>query len=254
MYLNNKYTICYSNIIARAKSRASTRKTAKKLFGYVERHHIIPKSLGGLNSVSNLVYLTAKEHFICHLLLTKMLDGKAKYQMVKAAHLMTVSTTKHTRHKCSSRIYEMLKKEAAIAHSNLTKGKPKHTLASKEILSKKAKGRTSSFKNKTHKQSSKDLVSIAQSKSCISPDGEIFKSVKDAAQACNVSSQAIVGRIVRGTSGWKYFDPNDQADALSRKKQSKPLSICRGTKWWNNGTIQIRSIEKPGNEFVNGRL
>ena len=65
MYLTNKYTVWYYNIIARANQRVNQE-------GYFEKHHIIPRSLGGSNEVSNLVKLTAKEHFICHMLLPKM--------------------------------------------------------------------------------------------------------------------------------------------------------------------------------------
>lgn len=39
--------------------------------GYSETHHILPVSLGGTNDKPNKVVLTAKEHYICHLLLTK---------------------------------------------------------------------------------------------------------------------------------------------------------------------------------------
>jgi len=205
MYLKNKYTICYYNIVNRAKSRASTRKDAKKLFGYTEKHHIIPKALGGTNTVDNLVYLTAREHFICHLLLTKMVDGKAQHQMVKAAHLMTIATTKHTRHSCSSRIFEMLKRDAATAHSKLTKGKPKHTKSSREILSRKSMGRVSGFKNKSHTAESKKLLAISHIKACISPLGEIFNSTIEAANAYNLSPPALRGRITRGVSGWRYL-------------------------------------------------
>lgn len=144
MYLNNKYSRSYFNIINRAKSRATTKKEAKKICGYVEKHHIIPKVLGGLNSDDNIVFLTAREHFICHLLLTKMVEGKSKYQMDKAVNIMTVSTSKHQRQfKLSSRIFEIVKRNAALAHSRLTKGKPKHTDESKKILSIKATGRIS---------------------------------------------------------------------------------------------------------------
>ena len=58
MYLHNKYTITYYNIIAQAQSRT--------LDCYTENHHIIPKSLGGSNDSDNLVALTAREHFLCH--------------------------------------------------------------------------------------------------------------------------------------------------------------------------------------------
>lgn len=40
--------------------------------GYTEKHHIIPRSLGGLDDQSNLVALTAREHFLCHWLLVKI--------------------------------------------------------------------------------------------------------------------------------------------------------------------------------------
>ena len=57
-----------------------------KFNGYVEEHHILPRSLGGSNFHSNLVFLSAKEHFICHLLLTKMYTYRTPeyFKMVKA--------------------------------------------------------------------------------------------------------------------------------------------------------------------------
>jgi 5-methylcytosine-specific restriction endonuclease McrA len=41
----------------------------RKLIGYKEIHHILPKSLGGSNDKSNLVELTAREHYIVHMLI-----------------------------------------------------------------------------------------------------------------------------------------------------------------------------------------
>jgi hypothetical protein len=40
--------------------------------GYVEKHHIIPKCLGGADDPSNLVALTPEEHFVAHVLLVKI--------------------------------------------------------------------------------------------------------------------------------------------------------------------------------------
>jgi hypothetical protein len=102
MFLENKYTKWYNNIVQKAKIRA--------IDGYIENHHIIPKSLGGSDSIENIVALTAKEHFICHLLLTKMVAGPIKYKMHKAALMMA---TRHgpgqVRHNITSRTYNMLK-------------------------------------------------------------------------------------------------------------------------------------------------
>jgi hypothetical protein len=70
----NKYTKWYCNIILKALER-------DKPISYLEKHHILPKSfkLGGERDKENMVNLTLKEHFICHLLLTKMLtDEKSR--------------------------------------------------------------------------------------------------------------------------------------------------------------------------------
>jgi hypothetical protein len=64
---DNKYTKWYDAIIVNAKSR--------HLIGYVEKHHIVPRSLGGSNLESNIVSLTAREHFVCHMLLTRITSG-----------------------------------------------------------------------------------------------------------------------------------------------------------------------------------
>jgi len=48
--------------------------------GYVEQHHIIPRSMGGKDTVS----LSARQHFICHWLLTKMTQGDDRLKMISA--------------------------------------------------------------------------------------------------------------------------------------------------------------------------
>ena len=53
-FIDNKYTHWYYDIIDRAKERALS---ANK---YYEKHHIVPKSLGGSNNADNLVKLAKK--------------------------------------------------------------------------------------------------------------------------------------------------------------------------------------------------
>lgn len=43
---------------------------------YYERHHILPTCMGGGDEPENLVYLTAEDHFMAHLLLAKAYGGK----------------------------------------------------------------------------------------------------------------------------------------------------------------------------------
>lgn len=105
MFIQNKYYIYYYNIIHLAKSRINLTST------YFEKHHIIPKSLGGSNLKENSVMLSAREHFICHLLLVKITSGDNKRKMSFALNMMLAKNKNQCRKvKLTSRIYEMIKK------------------------------------------------------------------------------------------------------------------------------------------------
>jgi len=113
MYLQNKYTKIYNLIIDRARDR--------EISCYAEKHHIIPQSLGGSNDKSNIVKLTAREHFICHLLLTKMVNGPNKSKMYQAAWMMASSTSKtQHRHKVNNRTYEHLRVKMSDVKKSMT--------------------------------------------------------------------------------------------------------------------------------------
>ena len=113
MYLPNKYTRTYNSIVARAKNR--------ELDTYVEKHHIIPQSLGGSNDSENIVKLTAREHFICHLLLTKMVEGTNKSKMYQAAWMMASCVGKHQeRYKINNRLYAKLKLKMSLIKKDAT--------------------------------------------------------------------------------------------------------------------------------------
>jgi hypothetical protein len=97
MFLDNKYTKWYHSIIQNAKLRTTDE--------YTEKHHIIPKSLKGDNSENNLVKLTAREHFICHMLLVRMTENKEKIKMSYA--LWRLCNSK--KYNINSRIYQTLR-------------------------------------------------------------------------------------------------------------------------------------------------
>ncbi len=98
------YTKIYNNIIEHARTR--------ELDGYKEKHHILPSSLGGTNDTTNLVTLSAREHFICHYLLTKMYDKSTVeyYKMLNAFIMMKCSNTIQSRY-FNSHLYETKKVE-----------------------------------------------------------------------------------------------------------------------------------------------
>ena len=86
IFLKNKFTEDYFLLIEKARSRnIFSKEKAKEVLGYCEKHHIIPVSLKGKNTKDNLVFLTPKEHFIAHRLLTKMcISKKDEYKMLCA--------------------------------------------------------------------------------------------------------------------------------------------------------------------------
>ena len=118
--ITNKYSKLYEQITSGAKNRS--------IFGYTERHHIIPQSLGGSNDKDNLVDLTAREHFICHWLLIKMTEGEDRSKMMYALHGMKAENRFQNRYqtKITARVYEKYRIEHSKNHSKTMKGRPAH--------------------------------------------------------------------------------------------------------------------------------
>jgi hypothetical protein len=165
MYLQNKYTKCYYNIIDRAKSRV----LAKEI--YTEKHHIIPRSLGGTNDSKNLVELTAKEHRLVHILLPRMTINAAHTKSMWYALWMMLRTKNKNQYRTISQgsAFEMAKIKVAENSSRLHKGK----IVSKETrekISRSCRGRSSSFKGKTHSIESRKKLSSAHKGKTISSD------------------------------------------------------------------------------------
>ena len=139
---NNKYYKWYDHLIDRARNRT--------IEGYVERHHIVPRSLGGTDEESNLVELTAREHVIAHMLLPRFVENKkpmwhALWCMVNTNGI-----------KVNSRLYEQARIEfrsicTGIKRSPETCAKiravragKKHSSETRDKMSDTRKGRKSS--------------------------------------------------------------------------------------------------------------
>lgn len=74
---------------------------------YGEIHHIKPRSLGGNDFNENLIKLTAREHFICHYLLSEMFEKETDewYKMNHAFMMMKLSSKMQDRY-LNNRLYE----------------------------------------------------------------------------------------------------------------------------------------------------
>lgn len=92
---------------------------------YYERHHILPKSMGGTEDKENLVYLTGREHFIAHALLAKFVtNSKHKAKMYYAFFAMCNQKRAYqNRYTPKSKIYDTAKRLQSIAMSDKHTGK-----------------------------------------------------------------------------------------------------------------------------------
>jgi len=91
-----------------------SRKQSPTESDYYEKHHILPRSLGGDDSKDNLVKLTAKEHFVAHLLLAKIYGGS----MWAALAYMSRSDVKSAKGvRVGARLYAAIKKRDAESRS-----------------------------------------------------------------------------------------------------------------------------------------
>lgn len=105
------YEKVYNQLIERAQKR-------NKVEGYSEKHHIIPKCMGGSNDTSNIVKLTAREHFICHWLLARQYPNNKR--LLNAFSIMSlVNSDVQSRYITSSRIIAEAKEAASVSKKGI---------------------------------------------------------------------------------------------------------------------------------------
>lgn len=138
IYIPNSYTNIYYRIVNRSFQENRKRSDSK----IYEEHHIIPKSCGGSNDISNLILLTPKEHYICHRLLPKMVKSKLHYEkMIYALWCLINGNGRSKRYSPSGKIYQMIKEQQS------------------KTRSERMKGKNNSFYGKTHTEETKKMFS-----------------------------------------------------------------------------------------------
>lgn len=132
----NKYETWYAAITKRGQDRHTD--------SYTESHHIIPRSLGGDDEPTNITKLTAREHFICHWLLTKIhREGEAHWKMLNALRIMRAENAKQTRYsnRITARVYNNLKEEYSKLQSEKMMGE-NNPMYGKPVSEEVRKGRS----------------------------------------------------------------------------------------------------------------
>lgn len=98
------YQRIYDSIISNANSRTVNDD-------YTERHHTIPRCLGGSDDSDNIAILTYKEHFMCHYLLCKIYPDNHKIKSA-LAYMLSGSINRVT----NMRTFDIVKRELRGNH------------------------------------------------------------------------------------------------------------------------------------------
>jgi hypothetical protein len=132
------YKLHYDLLIQKALNIVRKKlKTTNAAYIYYERHHIIPKCMGGDNSKTNLVLLTPEEHYLAHLLLVRIYPNHSG--LTSAAINLT---RKKNGHPVNNKLYSWLRKQHADNVATLHVEKKvgmhnkKHTEETKQKMSK----------------------------------------------------------------------------------------------------------------------
>ena len=173
--LNNKYSKWYFSLVQKRQA-----EPLSKLTQYCEEHHIDPKSLGGSNKKENLVLFSAREHFIAHLLLTKMYEGDAKRKMHYAFYSMRRGKRNMNRYSPNSHVYAILTKnikrevtaETRAKMSASQRSRPQRTTAQLKNLSEGVKASYTSELRALRSSSQKGIPKSAETKRRMSENGK----------------------------------------------------------------------------------
>lgn len=205
-FILNKYSIWYFAIIDKASKENRIKSTNR----YYELHHIIPRSIGGNNSKKNLVLLTAKEHFICHLLLCKMTQGQQKIKMLYAFGMMQYVSSENQK-RYTSKLYEYVKIKVSEAQSISRTGKKrnkefceknrnrmlgntynlgkKRSIDSRKKLSNALKGKNTWSKNRVWPEEIKQKIRESNIKAKSSIKGKTMEEIHGAEKAKKIKQK-----------------------------------------------------------------
>jgi len=209
------YQRIYDKLIFRAICRQDS---PSKLTGYTEKHHVVPKSMGGSNKKVNLVALTPREHYIAHHLLYKIHRNSS---MAHAWFMMcTMKSDNQERYDVKSWQYESARKahsERLIGKKSWNKGK-NHSEEHKLKLKKAWEQRKVSGEDFSHSEETKKKISESNKGKNV---GQVaWNKGKPASEETKYK----LSEINKGRTPWNKGKPmsEESKDKLSSAKKGKP--------------------------------
>ncbi len=166
--------------------------------GFVEKHHIIPKCMGGDDSNQNLVLLPTRAHFIAHYLL-----HKAYPENRRLAHAFAMMGVCNGHQHRKSKLYESSKKARSLA---LT-GVPRPEWVKEKL--RKPKANKENYKKPKSKQHAENISKSLKGKS----------KTKESVQKMLRSRESYLTELRNQTAARKtYYRLQFMNSGLSRKE------------------------------------
>lgn len=323
--MENNYEKQYFDLIEAAKSSNRTKKDGI----YYEKHHILPKSLGGTDNEENLVLLTAEEHYNAHYLLWMFKPCKqtayAFYMMntmisttqdrIKNAELFKIAReafnfynrqprkkqsreqvehrrklntgkkrTDETKQKMSDsmkKFYENETENDKKLRIKKVSEKTKKAMWRKDIREKYLNAINSDEVKQKHKKSINEYWSNTENHKKLSEackgrklSEETKKKISETQKGKKLSDEEKQKRYEKFLQSEGYKKRHErslkkkeeqqklillnkslkQEKSLLKQKQKDELLSNSVYKWWNNGLINTRCLNCPGEGWVRGKL
>jgi 5-methylcytosine-specific restriction endonuclease McrA len=169
----------------------------KPIVGYHERHHVIPRSHGGSDDSSNLVYLTARQHYLAHWLLARIHKDRP---MTHALHLMSNSKRYNAKAFEEAKIAksELMKKSNPMFDRNIAKAQGSKLIKEKRVERPKGEDQSKS----RSKQLKGNEYNATKSYIVIDPEGDPYE-ITSMRRFCrdNNLNQTSMSRVCCGKQG-----------------------------------------------------
>ena len=187
------YRRIYNQLIERGQTRQQglTKKLLVEQIGYIERHHILPRSMGGTNNSSNLVYLRPEEHYLAHELLVQIYP--AEIGLLKALMILSGGHKGGIR---NNKLYGWVRRRYIKMATGLRRVMPP--------WNKGKKGLQTSW-NKGQRMSPATYARMPNKKK-VSADGIIYDSITAATTAHGLPSTAR-GSQRCNSDKWHFLEP-----------------------------------------------
>ena len=229
------YKKIYDNLI---ESRLFRGRKKVKNDGF-NKHHIIPKCMGGKDEENNYVLLTSREHIIAHMLLHRIYPNNSSLsyaclRMIQSSEKDPNQKTFKTRElsELKDKSVEFLRKaNIGRSLSSETKQKlskshvgKKASTKTKELLSSIRKGHKTSIstkekisKSNSGKPKSKEHINkmlesrsglyIKNGRRIIDSGNNIFDSIKACSRYYGIKESRLTTYLKLGQRGFRYLDP-----------------------------------------------